>query len=115
MSIESNSAHGLMSVRHQLDSACRAANRAPGSVRLLAVSKQQSVAAMRAITALGQRDFGESYAQEALDKMTALQDLDLRWHFIGQLQSNKTRPIAERFQWLHTLDRDKIATRLHEQ
>jgi pyridoxal phosphate enzyme (YggS family) len=104
-----------MSVRHQLDSACRAANRAPGSVRLLAVSKQQSVAAMRAIAALGQLDFGESYAQEALDKMTALQDLDLCWHFIGQLQSNKTRPIAERFQWLHTLDRDKIATRLHEQ
>src|ERR1700710_1128489 len=115
MSIESNSTHGLMSVRHQLDTACRIANRVLRSVSLLAVSKQQSVAAMRAIAAIGQREFGESYAQEALDKMTVLQDLDLCWHFIGQLQSNKTRPIAEHFQWLHTLDRDKIATRLHEQ
>ena len=115
MTIENNSTQGLMSVRRQLDSACHAANRAPGSVTLLAVSKQQPVAAMRAIAAMGQRDFGESYAQEALDKMAALQDLDLCWHFIGQLQSNKTRPIAEHFQWLHTLDRDKIATRLHEQ
>jgi pyridoxal phosphate enzyme (YggS family) len=62
-----------------------------------------------------QRDFGESYAQEALPKMAALEGLSLRWHFIGQLQSNKTRAVAEHFQWVHTLDRDKIATRLHEQ
>jgi pyridoxal phosphate enzyme (YggS family) len=115
MTIETNSTQGLLSVRQQLEAACRACGRAPNSVTLLAVSKQQSVAAMRAIAAMGQRDFGESYAQEALDKMAELADLDLRWHFIGQLQSNKTRPIAEHFHWVHTLDRDKIATRLHEQ
>jgi PLP dependent protein len=115
MSIEPDSAQGLMQVRKQLDAACRDCGRAPASVTLLAVSKQQSVAAMRAVAAAGQRDFGESYAQEALDKMAALHDLALCWHFIGQLQSNKTRPIAEHFQWVHTLDRDKIATRLHEQ
>jgi pyridoxal phosphate enzyme (YggS family) len=115
MTIETNSTQGLLSVRQQLEAACRACGRAPNSVTLLAVSKQQSVTAMRAIAAMGQRDFGESYTQEALDKMTELADLDLRWHFIGQLQSNKTRPIAEHFHWVHTLDRDKIATRLHEQ
>jgi pyridoxal phosphate enzyme (YggS family) len=115
MTIETNSTQGLLSVRQQLEAACRACGRAPNSVTLLAVSKQQSVAAMRAIAAMGQCDFGESYAQEALDKMSELADLDLRWHFIGQLQSNKTRPIAEHFHWVHTLDRDKIATRLHEQ
>jgi PLP dependent protein len=115
MTIENSSTRGLSVVQEQLDAACRTCGRAPNSVTLLAVSKQQSVAAMRAIATVGQRDFGESYAQEALDKMNALTDLDLRWHFIGQLQSNKTRPIAERFHWVHTLDRDKIATRLHEQ
>jgi len=104
-----------MTVREQLDAACRACQRPPDSVTLLAVSKQQPVAALRSVAALGQRDFGESYVQEALDKMAALNDLPLCWHFIGQLQSNKTRPIAEHFQWVHTLDRDKIATRLNEQ
>jgi pyridoxal phosphate enzyme (YggS family) len=115
MTIESDSTRRLMQVRAQLDAACRACHRAPASVALLAVSKQQSIAAMRAVADAGQRDFGESYAQEALDKMAALQDLDLCWHFIGQLQSNKTRPIAEHFQWVHTLDRARIATRLNEQ
>jgi uncharacterized pyridoxal phosphate-containing UPF0001 family protein len=67
------------------------------SVSLVAVSKTKSAGEIQELYDLGQRDFGESYAQEALDKMTALQDLDLCWHFIGQLQSNKTRPIAERF------------------
>jgi len=115
MSIEPDGIQGLMRVRNQLVAACRACGRAPTSVTLLAVSKQQSIPAVRAVAAAGQRDFGESYAQEALDKMAALHDLQLCWHFIGQLQSNKTRQIAEHFQWVHTLDRDKIAARLHEQ
>ncbi len=115
MSIEPNAVQCLMQVRRRLEVACRACDRPPDSVTLLAVSKQQSVAAIRAVAVAGQADFGESYAQEALDKMAALRDLNLCWHFIGQLQSNKTRPIAEHFQWVHTLDRDKIATRLNEQ
>lgn len=115
MSIESNAVQSLMQVRRRLEAACHASGRPPDSVTLLAVSKQQSVAAIRAVAVAGQRDFGESYAQEALDKMAALSDLDLCWHFIGQLQSNKTRLIAEHFQWVHTLDRDKIAGRLNEQ
>jgi PLP dependent protein len=115
MSIESAALQGLNEVRDQLSIAARACGRSPESVQLLAVSKQQSVAAMRVLADAGQRDFGESYAQEALDKMTVLKDLPLRWHFIGQLQSNKTKPVAEHFQWVHTLDRDKIATRLNEQ
>lgn len=115
MSNESTAIHGLTQVHNQLAAAARACGRPEASVTLLAVSKQQSVDAIRAVAQAGQRDFGESYAQEALDKMAALRELDLCWHFIGQLQSNKTRPIAEHFQWVHTLDRDKIALRLNEQ
>ncbi|MGE0114736.1 MAG: YggS family pyridoxal phosphate-dependent enzyme [Steroidobacteraceae bacterium] len=113
--MENIAIQGLAQVRNQIAAATRGCGRPAGSVSLLAVSKQQSVAAMRAVAAAGQRDFGESYLQEALAKMQALQDLDLCWHFIGQMQSNKTRPVAEHFQWVHTLDRDKIATRLNEQ
>ncbi len=115
MSIEFNPIQGLTEVRHQLSKAARACGRSPESVQLLAVSKQHPAAAIRALAEAGQHDFGESYAQEALDKMELLKDLPLRWHFIGQLQSNKTRPVAEHFQWVHTLDRDKIASRLNEQ
>jgi pyridoxal phosphate enzyme (YggS family) len=84
-------------------------------VTLLAIGKQQDAAALRALTVAGQRDFGESYLQEALSKMDALADLKLTWHYVGQIQSNKTRPIAEHFQWVHTVDRLKIAERLSEQ
>lgn len=118
MSIEPNPSHpidALNEVRRQLAGAAHNCGRQPSSVGLLAVSKQQSVVAMRAMAAAGQRDFGESYLQEALAKIETLKDLNLCWHFIGQLQSNKTRPIAEQFQWVHTLDRDKIATRLNAQ
>lgn len=115
MTIESDAIQGLNQVRHQINAAVRAVGRAPDSVRLLAVSKQQPVAAIRALAAAGQRDFGESYAQEALPKIEALRGLDLSWHFIGQLQSNKTRVIAGHFHWVHTLDRDTLATRLHQQ
>jgi pyridoxal phosphate enzyme (YggS family) len=85
------------------------------SVRLVAVSKAQPAAAIRTAAECGQRDFGENYVQEALPKLAALADLELRWHFIGQLQANKTRAVAEQFQWAHTLDRERIAIRLNEQ
>jgi PLP dependent protein len=85
------------------------------SVRLIAVSKTQSADAIRAVAALGQTDFAENYLQEALPKLAALADLPLTWHFIGQLQGNKTRAVAESFHWVHTLDRERIAVRLHEQ
>ena len=110
-----HSIDGLIEVRRQMAQAAQACRRSADSVHLLAVSKQQSAAAIRAMADAGQRDFGESYVQEALAKMESLRDLDLCWHFIGQLQSNKTRPVAEHFQWVHTLDRDKHASRLNEQ
>jgi pyridoxal phosphate enzyme (YggS family) len=89
--------------------------RSPGSVRLLAVSKTQSPAAIAAVAAAGQTRFGENYLQETLDKMTDLTALDLEWHFIGPIQTNKTRLIAERFAWVHSVDRPKIAERLSAQ
>lgn len=85
------------------------------SVRLIAVSKTQPADAIRAAAALGQTDFAENYLQEALPKLAALADLPLTWHFIGQLQANKTRAVAEHFHWVHTLDRERIAVRLNEQ
>ena len=85
------------------------------SVRLIAVSKTQPVEAIRALATLGQADFAENYLQEALPKLAALADLPLTWHFIGQLQANKTRAVAEHFHWVHTLDRERIAVRLNEQ
>jgi pyridoxal phosphate enzyme (YggS family) len=85
------------------------------SVRLIAVSKTQPANAIRALAELGQMDFGENYLQEALPKLTALADLPLTWHFIGQLQANKTRTVAEHFHWVHTLDRERIAVRLNDQ
>ena len=82
---------------------------------LLAVSKTRTPEEIRAVAAAGCRDFGENYLQEALDKQTALRDLPLVWHFIGPLQSNKTRAIAAHFDWVHSLDREKIAQRLNDQ
>ena len=90
-------------------------HRSPGSVRLLAVSKTQPVAAVAALAAAGQLCFGENYVQEALDKITALAALNLEWHFIGPLQANKTREVAEHFAWVHSVDRLKIAERLSAQ
>lgn len=92
-----------------------ACGRPPGSVRLLAVSKTHPAADVRALAALGQRAFGESYLQEALAKQALLTDLPLVWHFIGPIQSNKTRGIAEHFDWVHSLDRLKTARRLAAQ
>ncbi len=110
-----NSTDRLKSILDSLQQTARLNNRDANSVRLLAVSKQQPAAAIRALAQAGQRDFGENYLQEALPKLAELSELNLTWHFIGQLQSNKTRAVAEHFHWVHTVDRDKIATRLHEQ
>ncbi|TGB30787.1 YggS family pyridoxal phosphate-dependent enzyme [Burkholderia thailandensis] len=107
----------LASVQRRIDEAARAAGREPHAVTLLAVSKTFPADAVRAAYAAGQCAFGENYVQESIDKIDSLADLraELEWHFIGPLQSNKTRPVAERFDWVHTIDRLKIAQRLAEQ
>jgi pyridoxal phosphate enzyme (YggS family) len=102
-------------VRNRISSAAAAAMRNVDSVTLLAVSKAQPANKVRAVAQLGVRDFGESYVQEGLDKIEALRDLSLTWHFIGRLQANKTRPVAASFDWVHGVDRLKIAERLSEQ
>lgn len=89
--------------------------RPAGSVKLLAVSKRHSSDSIREAAAWGQRDFGENYLQEAEEKIGELAELDLCWHFIGPIQSNKTRRIAELFRWVHSVDRTKTARRLSEQ
>jgi pyridoxal phosphate enzyme (YggS family) len=108
-------ADNIARVRAQMAAACQSAGRAPGSVQLLAVSKTWSAEAVRMAHAAGQTDFGENYIQEAVDKITALRDLPLVWHCIGPIQSNKTRLVAEHFDWVHSIDRLKIAQRLSEQ
>jgi pyridoxal phosphate enzyme (YggS family) len=103
----------LQAVKARVDAAARAAGRDPASVRLLAVSKTFPADAIRAVHALGQNAFGENYVQEAADKMDALAELsDVEWHLIGPLQGNKARPAAERFAWVQSVDRAKIAQRL---
>ena len=103
--------NALQAVRQRIARAASAAGR-EGAVHLLAVSKTFPAEAVREASLAGQRAFGENYLQEALDKMAALQDLPLEWHFIGPLQSNKTRPVAEHFAWVHSIDRAKLADRL---
>ncbi len=105
----------LAEVRRRIEAAARIAGRDPSAVRLLAVSKQQPVAAIRAAFEAGQLEFGENYLQEALPKIRELAALPVVWHFIGQLQGNKTRAVAENFAWVHTLDRERIARRLSAQ
>jgi pyridoxal phosphate enzyme (YggS family) len=105
----------LQAVNRAVSAAAIAAGRAPDSVQLLAVSKTFPPAAVREAYHAGQTTFGENYLQEALDKIAALHDLPLQWHFIGPIQSNKTRPIAEHFDWVHSVDRLKIAERLSAQ
>ncbi len=85
------------------------------NVQILAVSKQQPVAAIRELAALGMHDFGENYLQDALPKRQQLADLDLSWHFIGHIQTNKTRLVAQHFDWVQSVDRPKIARRLNDQ
>jgi PLP dependent protein len=108
-------ADNIARVRSQMAAASQSAGRAPGSVQLLAVSKTWSADAVRMAHAAGQTDFGENYIQEAVDKITHLRDLPLVWHCIGPIQSNKTRLVAEHFDWVHSIDRLKIAQRLSEQ
>ncbi|KKB63058.1 YggS family pyridoxal phosphate enzyme [Robbsia andropogonis] len=107
----------LDAVRARIAETERLAHRPPNSVGLLAVSKTFPAEDVRQLHDLGQRAFGENYVQEALEKIAALRDLraSLEWHFIGPLQSNKTRAVAEAFDWVHTVDRLKIANRLSEQ
>ncbi|HMW23457.1 MAG TPA: YggS family pyridoxal phosphate-dependent enzyme [Burkholderiaceae bacterium] len=107
----------LQAVRERLTNACTRAGRSAHSVTLLAVSKTQPAEAVRQAHSAGQRAFGENYVQEGLAKIEALADLrsELEWHLIGPLQSNKTRAVAEAFDWVHSIDRLKIAQRLSEQ
>lgn len=99
----------------RIQAGAQAAQRPAESIGLLAVSKTKPAAAVREAYAAGLRDFGENYLQEALAKQQELADLPLCWHFIGPIQSNKTRAIAENFAWVHSVDRLKIAQRLSEQ
>ena len=112
------SAH-IEQVGQAIAAAAQAAGRDPKSVSLIAVSKTFGPEAVIAAADAGQRAFGENYLQEAVDKMRAVRsarpDLDLEWHFIGPIQSNKTRSVAEHFDWVHAVDREKIAKRLSEQ
>ncbi len=106
----------LKKVTERIHLAALSAGRNPQSVHLVAVSKTQPPDALRQAYAAGQRCFGENYLQEALEKQQALSDLtDIEWHFIGPMQSNKTRPIAEHFDWVHSVDRLKLAQRLNDQ
>ncbi|MBP5980696.1 MAG: YggS family pyridoxal phosphate-dependent enzyme [Halomonas sp.] len=106
----------LAQARERLHQALQKAGRPLNDATLLAVSKTKPAALLRQAWELGQREFGENYLQEALEKQVALADLDdIVWHFIGPLQSNKTRAVAEHFDWMHSVDRLKIAKRLSEQ
>lgn len=105
----------LQAVRARVAAAAVAAGRAPEEVTLLAVSKTWPAAAVREAAAAGQQAFGENYVQEGVDKIDALRELGLEWHFIGPLQSNKTRQVASAFDWVHSIDRLKIAERLSAQ
>lgn len=113
--IISSIAENLTRVRGQIKSCAVKNHRSEQDVTLLAVSKTRPAEDLRAAFNEGQRSFGENYLQEALEKIEALRDLDICWHFIGPLQSNKTRAVAEKFHWVHTVDRLKIAKRLSEQ
>lgn len=104
----------LAAVRERITGAEQRFGRAPGSVTLLAVSKTRSADEIRACAALGQPCFGENYLQEAIGKITVLADLPIEWHFIGPIQSNKCRDIAAHFDWVHSVDRLKIARLLNE-
>jgi len=105
----------LHEVCDRIAAAARGAARSVDSITLLAVTKGHSADLVRAAAGAGVRNFGESYLQEGLEKRGAVSDLELTWHFIGRLQANKTRPVAEGFAWVHGVDRLKIAERLSEQ
>ncbi len=108
-------ANNIAKVATRIREAAQAAARNPDQVHLLAVSKTQPAEAIRQACQAGLHDFGENYLQEALEKQADLADLPLTWHFIGPIQSNKTKSIAEHFDWVHSVDRLKIAQRLSDQ
>jgi pyridoxal phosphate enzyme (YggS family) len=105
----------LNEIHARITAAALAAGRDPQSISLLAVSKKKPASDIRAAYRCGQSEFGENYLQEALQKIQELDDLDICWHFIGAIQSNKTRSIAEAFDWVHCIERIKIAQRLSDQ
>ncbi|MFN7087537.1 MAG: YggS family pyridoxal phosphate-dependent enzyme [Burkholderiales bacterium] len=106
-------AANLQAVHERIARAAQAAGRPAAAITLVAVSKTFGVEEIREAHAAGQRDFGENYVQEAVTKITQLAHLPLVWHFIGPIQSNKTRAIAQHFQWVHSVEREKIAARLN--
>lgn len=108
-------ANNIAKVATRIREAAQAVARDPDEVRLLAVSKTQPAEAIRLACDAGLQDFGENYLQEALEKQASLSDLSVTWHFIGPIQSNKTKLIAEHFDWVHSVDRLKIAQRLSDQ
>lgn len=108
-------AANLQQLRSQVAEAAQAAHRTVESITVIAVSKGHPASTIRAAAACGALDFGESYVQEAVPKLESLRDLKATWHFIGRLQANKSRPIAEGFDWVHGIDRLKIAERLSAQ
>jgi pyridoxal phosphate enzyme (YggS family) len=111
MDIETRKEH----LDRRMNSAARRVGREPSEIKLLAVSKTRSAETIRALAALGQHAFGENYLQEAVDKINQLDDLDLEWHFIGQMQRNKTAAVAENFDWVQSIDRLVAAERLSAQ
>ncbi|MCZ6853283.1 MAG: YggS family pyridoxal phosphate-dependent enzyme [Gammaproteobacteria bacterium] len=114
-SISENISENIVAVQDAISQAARAADRNPEDVRLIAVSKRKPASAIAKAASAGIEDFGENFLQEAIPKIETLAHLGLRWHFIGAIQSNKTRAIATYFQWIHTIERVKIARRLSEQ
>lgn len=108
-------AQRLERLEQRIDAACRSHGRSRGEITLLAVGKTRSADEIREARAAGVRCFGENYVDEAVDKLDELGDLDAEWHFIGPVQSNKTRTLSARFDWVQTVDRIKIARRLAEQ
>lgn len=115
LSLPQNCSEGAEATQSRIAQACRAASRSVDSVTLLAVSKGQSSAAIDSAARVGIENFGENFLQESLPKIEALKGRELTWHFIGRLQANKTRAVAENFAWVHAVDRIKIAERLSAQ
>lgn len=112
---EASIAANIAKVLEQVSLAAEKCGRDPEAIDVMAVSKTQEPAAVRAAAAAGMYHFGENYLQEAVDKISACADLDLCWHFIGPLQSNKTRSVAQHFSWVHSIDREKLLRRLNDQ
>lgn len=102
-------------IKQQITQACLKSGRSELDIELLAVSKRHSMDSIKQIYAQGQRAFGENYVQEGVEKAQQLSDLNIQWHFIGPIQSNKSKAVAEHFHWVHTIDREKIAKRLNDQ